>query len=357
MKKKINFDKLKIISLYILASVAILAIVFVGTLDKRDDATTLSIGSSSSDFQVSTDQVSEMYIVADLSSALNLASAESTAYNYVATKSMYDSGQASTGKIEKTQVIDTAGLSQGVETYIVGDGETMDSIAAKFGLSTDQIRWSNGLKNKNISTGDTLYLTKNISGIVYTVKANETIESIAAKYGSTAERIKHLNNLELTGVSEGMKIAIEGGNLPEKERPEYVAPVYTYTYTTYGSVGSRQNMTIVMEGFGAYGGYGWGQCTSWAWYNRQDLPGSLGNAYSWASNAAAHGFPVDHNPQPGDVFQHGGGWYGHVGYVESVNPDGSIVVTEANYAYHVGRITRATVDAGTARTFNFIHRK
>lgn len=357
MKKKIDFDKLKLVSLYILAGAAILALVFVGTLDKRDNETTLSISPNSSDFQVSTDQVSEMYVVADLSSALNLASAESAAYNYVATKSMYDSGQASTGKLEKTYKIDTAGLSQGVDTYIVVEGDTMDSIAYRFGLTTDQIRWSNKLKTKDISVGDTLYLTKNVSGIVYTVKADDSIESIAEKYGSTAERIKHLNNLELTGVSEGMKIAIEGGSLPEKERPEYVAPVYTYSYTTYGSVGSRQNMTIVMEGFGAYGGYGWGQCTSWAWYNRQDLPTNLGNAYSWAANAAAQGFPVDHYPQPGDAFQHGGGWYGHVGYVEDVNADGSIVVTEANYAYHAGRITRATVDANTARTFNFIHRK
>ncbi|MCQ2049460.1 MAG: LysM peptidoglycan-binding domain-containing protein [Candidatus Saccharibacteria bacterium] len=356
MKKKIDFDKLKTISLYVLAGCAILALVFVGTLDKKDSDTTLSISPNSSDFQVSTDQVSEMYVVADLSSALNLASAESAAYNYVTTKSMYDSGQASTGKIDKTPVIDV-GHSGHVTPYIVEAGDTMDSIAQKYGLTTDQIRWSNGLKNKNISVGDTLYLvTGGFAGIVYKVKSGDTFETIASKYGSTAEEIKIYNQLD-DGLKEGELIAIKNGTLPEKERPEYVAPVYTYSYTTYGSVGSRQNMTIVMDSFGAYGGYGWGQCTSWAWYNRQDLPRNLGNAYSWAANAANQGFPVDHNPRPGDVFQHGGGWYGHVGYVESVNQDGSIVVTEANYAYHVGRITRATVDAGTARTFNFIHRK
>lgn len=35
-----------------------------------------------------------------------------------------------------------------------------------------------------------------------------------------------------------------------------------------------------------------------------------------------------------DVFQTSGGWggYGHVGYVESVNADGSITVSEMNYA-------------------------
>jgi hypothetical protein len=40
----------------------------------------------------------------------------------------------------------------------------------------------------------------------------------------------------------------------------------------------------------------------------------------------ASGFAVDKNPQAGDVFQTSGGWggYGHVGYVERVNEDGSV---------------------------------
>ena len=31
---------------------------------------------------------------------------------------------------------------------------------------------------------------------------------------------------------------------------------------------------------------------------------------------------VDHNPTAGAIFQSDSGWYGHVGYVESVNADG-----------------------------------
>lgn len=355
MKKKIDFDKLKTISLYILASAMILALVFVGTIDKRNSETTLSINPNSSDFQVSTDQVSEMYVVADLSSALNLASAESTAYNYIATKSMYDSGQSSTGKIEKNPVIDV-GHSGHISPYTVNPGDTMDSIAQKYGLTTDQIRWSNGLKNKNISVGDTLYLVTGFAGIVYKVKSGDTFETIASKYGSTAEEIKIYNQLD-DGLKEGELIAIKNGTLPEKERPEYVAPVVVYTYTTSGGVASRINMEVVQYGFGSYGGYGWGQCTSWAWFKRQDLPRNLGNAYSWATNAANQGFPVDHNPQPGDVFQYYISPWGHVGYVESVNTDGSIVVTESNYNWNVGRITRATVPASAAKNFNYIHRK
>lgn len=367
MKKKLNIKKAIPTLSYILAGAVILAVVFFGTMDKTNTNSTLSLNAVSPEkSKISVDQISELYVVADLSNALNLASAEDVAYNYVTTTTIYNIGQSSadgsTGGIDKPSIIDTSKFSTGVMTYTVQEGDTMDSIAAKFGLTTDQIRWSNKLKKvTDISAGDTLYLTKNISGIVYTVKEDDTLESIASTYGSTVEMIKHMNDLENSELSEGMRIAIEGGTLPEKERPEYVAPVVyqpvTYSYTTYGGSGSRLTMEVIMTNFGAYGGYVWGQCTSYAWYMRQDLPRNLGNASSWAYNAAAAGFPVDHNPQPGDIFQTGAGWYGHVGYVEAVNPDGTIVISEANYNYYAGRITRSLVSASTAASFNYIHRK
>ncbi len=362
MKKKIDLDKLKTFLTYLISGVAILGVVFVGTADKNNNNSTLSQSMlDTNKYQISTDQVTEMYVVADLSSALNLASAENVAYSYVSMKTLYDVGQTTTGNLEKPAIIDTSGLARGVDSYIVQEGETMESIAAKFGLTTDQIRWSNGLKNTNVSVGDTLYIAKNVSGIVYTVKSGDTLETIAQKYGSSVDDIKHLNDLEVSGITEGMKIAIEGGSLPEKERPEYVAPVVvattTYSYTTYGGYGSRLTLEVINPSFWTPTPYTAGQCTSWAWINRQDLPGNLGNAYSWAANAAAAGFPVDHNPQPGDVFQHGGGWYGHVGYVEAVNEDGTVVISEANYGYYPGRVTRSLISAQTAASFNYIHRK
>ena len=361
MKKKIDFQKLRTISLYLLSGAAIVALIFAGALNKTHssnvDLTSLDIH----DTQISTDQLSELYVVADLSDALNLASAEDVAYNYVATSSLYNIGQTSigTGKLEKNITTDTSNFSRGVISYVVSAGETMESIANKFGLTTDQIRWSNKLKTTAISEGDTLYLTKNISGIVYTVKAGDTLESIAEKYGSTAENIKHLNDIEISGVSEGMRIAIEGGTLPEKERPEYVppAPVTTYYYTTSGGGASRLTLTVINSSLWISGPYVSGQCTSYAWYMRQDLPGTLGNAAAWAANARAAGFPVDNNPQPGDIFQSASGWYGHVGYVVAVNGDGTILIREMNYNYRAGVVTESLISAATARGFNYIHHK
>lgn len=354
MKTKINFDLIKTFAPYILSGLLILGLVFVGTIDKNSSNQTISLNTfTSDDFTVSTDQVSEMYIVADLSSALNLASSEAAASNYMMSSTMYRVGQTTADKAQKAIILETP-FTRGVNTYIVAAGDTMADIASRNGLTTDQIRWSNGLKTTALSAGDTLYLPS-VAGIVYTVKANDTLQTIASTYGSSVDEIMHLNDLEITGLSEGLKIVIKNGVLPETERPEYVAPVYYYSYS--GRSAERSSSEFIMSGFGSYNGYGWGQCTSWAWYKRQDLPAQLGDAKYWAYNAAAKGFPVDNVPAPDAIFQYDIWPYGHVGYVEDVFQDGSILITEANYNWQTGVVTRSIVPANVAATYSYIHRK
>ena len=80
----------------------------------------------------------------------------------------------------------------------------------------------------------------------------------------------------------------------------------------------------------------------------------LGNANSWAYTAPSYGYVVNRTPAPGAIFQTSSGWAGHVGYVESVNPDGSIVVTEMNYGIPY-RVIRSTIPASAVGNFNYIH--
>ena len=357
-KRKIDTKRLKTVLPYLVTGVVTLLLVFVGSLDKQNSSMSLSLNTfAESGYKVSVDQLSALYVVADLSDALGLASASDVASNYVVVTSMRDAGQASLSKLEKPSLTNIA-ISRGVVPYTVQDGDTMDSIAAKYRITTDQIRWSNGKKNTDIAVGDVLYLPS-VSGIVYTVKADDTIDSIVSKYGSSSTEIIALNDLEVSGISEGMRILIKGGELPEKERPEYVPPApvvrTTYYYTYLGDTSSRQNIEVIGWFYNLGGPYGRGQCTQWAWYNRQDLPSNLGNANSWGVRAAAAGYLVDHNPAPGAVFQSSSGWYGHVGYVEAVNPDGSIVATEMNYNYQPFRAIRSTIPASAAASLWYIH--
>ena len=355
-KHKFDFEKIRRVFPYVFAGGLVIAVVVAGSLNKQAAGTNLNLNAlaASNYSNVSVAQLSGFYVVADVADAFSLASANDVASNYVTVTSLYESGQTSEGKIEKPSIPNIA-VSRGVITYIVKDGDTMDSIASRYGLTTDQIRWSNGLKTTDISSGYTLYLPSK-PGIVYTVKSDDTLDSIASKYGSNVTEIVALNDLEISGISEGMRIIIRGGSLPETERPEYVAPVRSYYYYSYsGSAYARQSIQEIGYMYGLGGPYVAGQCTQWAWYNRPDLPGNLGNANTWAVRAAAQGYYVDHNPTPGSIFQTSAGYYGHVGYVESVNGDGSVVVTEMNYTYRSFFVIRSVIPASAAGSFFYIH--
>ncbi len=364
-KNKFDFRKFKKLLPYILTGVITLAVVAIGSISKYTSGVSLSLDVfAEEDYKISVDQLSGLYTVASVSDALGLASASNVASNYIVASSMYANGQASTSKPEKPPITNIT-TSRGVVEYVVQDGDSMEAIAAKYGVTVDQIRWSNGKKTADISVGEVLYIPSK-PGIVYTVKSGETIESIVSKYGSTVAEVIALNDLEISGISEGMRILLSGGNLPETERPEYVAPVttYTYTYTYLGASSSRQNITVVAAGFFADspGNPGVrGYCTWYAWYWRATSPLSLGalgpegrNANTWNYNYAYRG--VGNTPVVGAVFQtpYGGGGYGHVGVVIGINEDGSILVQEMNYAgWSV--VTQATIPASYVGNFNYIY--
>ena len=340
---------------YFVVGAVVILLVAIGSIDKKNTSVSLSLANfAANDYNISVDQLSELYMVADLSDALGLASASDVASNYIITNTMYDSGQTTAGKLEKPNITDIA-VSRGVIEHIVEEGEDVNTIASKYNISADNVRWSNNLKDTDVSAGTILYIPST-SGIVYTVKADDTLDSIAEKYGSNVPEIIALNDLEVSGISEGIRIIIKDGSLPETERPEYVPPVVrpTYTYTYLGNTSQRENIEVLGYFYGLGGPYVAGQCTQWAWYNRQDLPNTLGNANAWARNAAAYGYLVNNVPSAGAVIQDTSGWYGHVGYVEAVNSDGSIIVSEMNYGIPF-RVIRSTFPASVVGNYTYIH--
>jgi len=79
-----------------------------------------------------------------------------------------------------------------------------------------------------------------------------------------------------------------------------------------------------------------GQCTWWAAEMRPDLRFNTGNASSWASVSANHGYTVDDTPEVGAIAVWGpnvGGAYsaGHVAYVTSVTDVTHLHVSEHNW--------------------------
>lgn len=106
-----------------------------------------------------------------------------------------------------------------------------------------------------------------------------------------------------------------------------------------------------------------GQCTYYV-INRlhalgKPVPGPMGNANQWAYTASSHGIPVSNTPTVGSVVSFpagvaGASGYGHVAFVEGVNPDGSIRISEMNFGGSPN-VTYRTVDAGSAAASSYIH--
>jgi surface antigen len=73
--------------------------------------------------------------------------------------------------------------------------------------------------------------------------------------------------------------------------------------------------------------------------------GGRGDAKQWDDNARAAGIPVDGNPRVGDVAVSNRGTYGHVMYVNGVNGDGSINISQYNAGWD-GRYSTARIFPG-----------
>ena len=238
-----------------------------------------------------------------------------------------------TGVVEKPQLIARSGKTvEDIVTITTAEGDTIDSLAQNYGVSADTIRWENNLSTtaSGLPVGTSLRILP-ITGVTYTVAGGDTADSIAAKLQTTSEDIIAFNDVEVKGLPAGSKIIVPNGT-------KYTAPVASTRKRT--STSSTSASFSWGGGSTVYSGnrYAYGYCTYYA-YNKRAASGRVigsnwGNATTWGRLAAASGFAVDKNPRAGDVFQTSGGWggYGHVGYVESVNADGSITVSEMNYA-------------------------
>lgn len=78
--------------------------------------------------------------------------------------------------------------------YRVGKGESVLSLAKKFGVPPTAIIKDNALSS-DISEGDVLFI-RQISGRTYSVRPLETAEEIAEKFGVLPEALKTLNGVD-----------------------------------------------------------------------------------------------------------------------------------------------------------------
>lgn len=259
--------------------------------------------------------------------------------------------ETTTAVVEKPQLVAPSTKSvKDIQSITVSEGDSVQTLAQKYGISEDTIRWANNLRSDTLTPGTKLTILP-VTGVLHTVKAGETAEILASTYQTSSEQITAFNDLELSGLKPGAQLIVPNG--------VKAAVSARSSRTSSGSLSASFSWgggSVVFAG----NRYAYGYCT-WYAFNKRAAAGrpigsNWGNATTWASLARASGFSVDKSPRAGDVFQTSGGWggYGHVGYVERVNADGSIFVSEMNYAGW-NRVSSRTISADQIGMFNYIH--
>lgn len=94
--------------------------------------------------------------------------------------------------------------------HTVASGETLSTIAERYGVSSNTIKWENNISNANsIRIGQNL-LVPPVNGISYTVKRGDTLGSISNRYEIKSEAIIAQNNLESETIRQGQSIFLPG---------------------------------------------------------------------------------------------------------------------------------------------------
>lgn len=114
-------------------------------------------------------------------------------------------------------------------SYKVETGDTISTIAQKFSITTDTIKWANDLTSDAIKPGQTLKILP-VAGVSYIVKSGDTLQSVAKKYSAEAQAIVDFPFNDIPddfSLKQGQLLIIPDGSPPQlklsKPRPKYLA--------------------------------------------------------------------------------------------------------------------------------------
>ncbi|MEK7643153.1 MAG: M23 family metallopeptidase [Patescibacteria group bacterium] len=129
-------------------------------------------------------------------------------------------------------IADVAELSQSyrITTYTVREGDTISLIAETFDITPATIRWANDIsRTGSIKPGQVLVILP-VSGVKHTVARGDTVASIAKKYGGDPDDIYDFNGLTVgEALAAGSVVLVPDGELtapPVDTRPSGSTPTY-----------------------------------------------------------------------------------------------------------------------------------
>jgi surface antigen len=257
--------------------------------------------------------------------------------------------------IQPVAVPTSTPLVHGPIPYTVAAGDNLQSIANQFQVTPQMIRWSNPAlaSTDRVNQGEQLVIPP-VSGLVVTVKSGDTIQTLAAAYHSDPDAIVDFNRLRDDALIAGSQLVIPAGTGPDLVSTSST-PQTPRTRPTTRTSRSRVPTDVTLGGQAGPNRnsmFPYGYCT---WYvaTRRVVTWS-GNASQWYANAAAQGYAVGKSPRVGAIMDTWESGWGHVAYVEQVNPDGSWVVSEMNYRGW-GIIDQRVIAPGSVPLIGFIY--
>lgn len=349
----------------------VIALVAIGYQPSKESSSSVANAVNPSDAaaQPSVDQVVAATVAANIATRAQLPIAANLSNMSISLAAESRLDQTSPDVISKPQIVQPNADNRIVKSYIVKKGDTVESVAKQFGLTSNTISWANNLDSDNLIPGAKIKIMPS-DGVLHVVKSGDTADSLASKYHANKEVIIATNDLEnQKKLHVGEQLIIPGGVLPANERPGYVAPVTTYSSgdNGYSGYGYTPGIDVSMANASAGNRYAFGNCT-WYVYNRRAELGKpvgsfWGNAATWGAYARAAGYNVDGTPSAGAVMQSAGGYggFGHVAVVEKVDPNGrGVYISEMN-AFRWGggfdRIDHGWISWGeaTSGVYSYIH--
>lgn len=165
-----------------------------------------------------------------------------------------------------------------VVLYTVQNGDTLSTIAQKFQISSETIRWENDLSSDSIVVGDALRILP-VSGMFHKVASGDTVYTIAKKYDTEAQKIvdfpfNEFANVETFSLVEGQMVVVPDGIKPAAQ-PTYVRPKQTFV--------AQGPVTITASGFTWPVRGGVSQFASW-YHMALDITSNVGTPVVAAHN-------------------------------------------------------------------------
>jgi hypothetical protein len=229
------------------------------------------------------------------------------------------------------------------QTIVAQAGDTVESLAAAFHADASTLRWANNLIDVSQPVVGAKLLVPPGKGALVRVTRVEHLLDFASHLSVDPRVLLDYNTLANDApLNVGAYLQV----------PAAVAPP--------GALGSDQVMPAVdrlpavasTEKSVGHNAFPYGQCTYYV-ATKRNITWS-GDAWAWVENARAAGRPTGQIPVAGAIAVMWGSWVGHVAYVESVNPDGSFVVSEWNVRGW-GAYDERTLSVGRSDIIGFIY--